>query len=106
METQLIILTGTYNARRYGRPWIARVTFDDLGKPTYKWGYWTGEINGGTAYGGELLIVASEGDIVADGQKDHRGSNSYVRWWQVRNEELVYIEGGKAEAYRITKQAM
>jgi len=98
----LSIKTHRYNARRYGRPWIALIVFDDSGKASYDWGTWLGTIDSGTGSDGELVISASDGDIVADGHKDHRSGNANVRYWQVKDGALVYLEGGKAEAYRLT----
>lgn len=67
---------GSYNDRRYSRPWISRVTAWPTGKaPTPVWGRYLG-----TAAGGEVEIEAEPGDVVRWGQKDNRkisGSESY-----------------------------
>ena len=61
-----------YNTRRYGRPWIAKVTDWTIGKPpTLEFGY----TNHLTAE-----IDAAPGQIVRWGQKDHRGRNSDALW--------------------------
>jgi hypothetical protein len=99
MTTQIKIDTGSYNARRYGKPWIARVTFSTP-KGDYSWGDWIGQVNGGNGSEGMLVITADESDIIARGQKDFRGSKE-TRYYQVHNGELVYLEGGKAEAYKL-----
>lgn len=69
---KIIKETDSYNARRYGRPWIARVVFSQSAKGEFVWGDWTGDhYNGGE---GILSIEANLGDIIAIGQKDHRNS--------------------------------
>lgn len=64
--------TSSYNERRYGRPWIAKVVISDT-KPggEFVWGNWIGDArNGGE---GELILDNIEpGDIYARGQKDNR----------------------------------
>ena len=61
--------TASYNERRYGRPWIAKLTFVRPGKPEYTFGDWLGNSHGGT---GELSIEVEPVDVIATGQKDHR----------------------------------
>lgn len=61
--------TGSYNDRRYGRPWIARLDFSkNPGKPEYVFGDWLGS----PGRSGELGIDVEAGDVIATGQKDHR----------------------------------
>ena len=60
--------TGSYNERRYGKPWIARVDYTESRKGEFKFGEWVGRIGGE----GELYIKAEPGDIIATGQKDFR----------------------------------
>lgn len=61
--------TSSYNARRYGKPWCARVTgVDARGKLIYEWAEWTGRI-GGT---GLLRAACKPGEIIAWGQRDGR----------------------------------
>lgn len=93
------INTGSYNERRYGRPWIAKVTFDNSGKGTFEWGTWVGRM--GEA--GTLVIDAAEGEIVAQGQKDNRGGSTESSYYQVRNGELVKL-ASKAEAYKAARE--
>ena len=67
---------GTYNFRRYGKPWIARVTNRPVGgKATLEFGTYNGDSGGGTC-----VIVAEPGDIVRWGQKDHRGRRTEAAW--------------------------
>lgn len=60
--------TRSYNDRRYGKPWIAKLTFIRPGKPEYTFGDWLGN----PGYAGELSIEVEPGDVIATGQKDHR----------------------------------
>lgn len=63
---------GGYNARRYGKPWIARVASWPVGgQPDLLFGSYVGD-----SCGGEAEVPALPGDIVRWGQKDHRGSRS------------------------------
>ncbi|MDZ4247123.1 MAG: hypothetical protein U1D67_08390, partial [Dehalococcoidia bacterium] len=74
--------TSGYNARRYGRPWIARVVITEA-KPggEYVWGQWIGDGRNG----GEGLLVLDGievGEIYARGQKDTRQPrNSAARYY-------------------------
>lgn len=60
--------TTSYNERRYGKPWIAKVTFDDAGKSNFEFGAWIGQ----DGFTGILELSVNVGDIVAFGQKDNR----------------------------------
>jgi hypothetical protein len=60
--------TSRYNDRRYGKPWIAKLSFVAPGKPHYDFGSWLGQAGGQ----GELSIEVQSGDVIATGQKDHR----------------------------------
>ena len=67
---------GGYNARRYSRPWIGKISAWPVGgKPTIAWGAYLGTDNGG-----EVEIEAQAGDIVRTGQKDGRGNNTTADW--------------------------
>lgn len=63
----ITIETESYNARRCGRPWIARVDFAAKSTGEFIWGEYLGDDRGG-----ELTIECSDGDIIAQGQKDNR----------------------------------
>ena len=70
-----------YNTRRYGKPWIAKVTEWQTGKrPELDWG----QLVGLTAE-----IDASPGDVIRWGQKDHRGRNSEALWGIVQSDLSV-----------------
>jgi len=98
MTTQIEIKTGSYNQRRYGKPWIATVDFSTP-KGNFCWGDWVGDSRTGGE--GLLIVVCDESDIVARGQKDFRKpQNSAPDYYQVRNGELAQLSG-KAEAYKL-----
>lgn len=97
--TKIEINTGSYNDRRYGKPWIAKVTFDDNGKAAFEWGTWVGR----PGYSGTLVIHAAEGEIVAKGQKDNRNSRgTECDYYQVQGGQLVAMS--KAEAYKASRE--
>ena len=92
--------TSSYNERRYGRPWIAKVDFSQNGgRPDYKWGDWAGDhYNGGE---GVLSIDADPGDIIAIGQKDNRKpKNSAPDFYVVTTDGDLSHIGDKGEAYK------
>lgn len=71
---------GSYNQRRYSKPWIAKITSWPIGgKPEVQWGGYCGDDNGG-----EVEIEANVGDIIRTGQKDHRGGNTDASWYIVQ----------------------
>lgn len=88
---------GSYNSRRYSKPWAAIITFDDTGKARYNFGAGTYL---GDDEGGDLIITAQPGDIIAAGQKDNRKpQNSDNVWYMVGdNNDLTGIS--KADAFR------
>lgn len=94
--------TSSYNHRRMGRPWIAKVDFSETTKGNFIWGSWTGDhYNGGE---GVLSIDTHIGDIVAMGQKDNRQPrNSAPDFYEVvagpNGAELLKI-GDKGAAYK------
>lgn len=64
---------GGYNTRRYGKPWIAKITDWPVGSaPTLSFGHAL------DAYCAE--IEAEPGQILRWGQKDHRGNGTISRW--------------------------
>lgn len=65
---RVTIKTSSYNEKRYGKPWIAKVTFESASNAHYAWGEWCGT----PGYSGLLEIDVAPGDIVARGQKDFR----------------------------------
>jgi hypothetical protein len=90
----LTLETASYNSRRYGKPWIAKVIFED-NKPIFKFGDWIGA--GGEE--GILKIKCEEGDIIARGQKDeYKPRNSAATYFIFKDGQLSE-EITKAQAY-------
>lgn len=86
--------TSVYNEKRYGKPWIARVKFDDT-EIKYDFGKWIG-VHGGE---GLLVIDIEPGEIIAIGQRDFRGKNTSNKMYVVsENGDLESIY--KTEAYK------
>lgn len=92
----------SYNQRRYGRPWIAKITSWPIGgKPDVEWGRYVGDANGG-----EVEIEAQPGDIVRAGQKDNRGGNTSADWYIVQaNGSLDGIDAAGARKAWDARQA-
>lgn len=102
----ITIETKSYNERRMGKPWIAKVDFTDP-KGAFAFGDWAGDSrNGGE---GVLSIAASTGDIIATGQKDNRQPrNSAASFFVVNASGELDDLGDKGAAYKhylATKQA-
>lgn len=66
--------TSSYNERRYGKPWIAKLDFTKPGKPEYAFGHWLGQ----PGAAGELSIEVEPGDVIATGQKDLRKGRGWA----------------------------
>lgn len=77
---RVIHTVGAYNDRRYGRPWLARVTDWPVGgKPTLTFG---------SSVGMRLAeIEAQPGDVVRYGQKDYRKINGSYSYWGIVSDE-------------------
>lgn len=71
--------TSSYNDRRYGKPWIARVDFSKNPQGEFVWGAWIGQ----PGEAGELSIQAEPGDVVSRGQKDFRNPKKSAPEWYV-----------------------
>lgn len=79
---KLEIETPSFNDRRYGKPWIASVSFANGCKADFTFGDWIG------SHGSEGLLVldpVKPGDVIARGQKDSRGraSNSSPDYYSI-----------------------
>ena len=87
-----------YNARRYTKPWIAKIIAWPVGKsPELQFGGYLGNDNGGSTE-----IEAAEGDIIRGGQRDGRGGHTTSNWYVVNsNGELVKID--QVEARKLYK---
>jgi len=94
----ITIETKSYNERRMGKPWIAKVDFADP-KGTFEFGDWSGDFRNGGA--GILTLVAKVGDIVATGQKNNRQPrNSAVSFPVVDVNGMLKDLGDKGAAYK------
>lgn len=97
---KITVKTSSYNQRRYSKPWIAVVDFSRNPKGDFSFGDWVGDHNNGSE--GLLIIEASEGEIIARGQKDFRQpKNSAPDYYQVRDGQPVYLKS-KVEAYQLS----
>ena len=95
--TTINISTSSYNERRYGKPWIAKVSFATNPQGDFWWGTWIGD----PGDAGLLEITIEDGDIVARGQKDTRQpKNSKPDWYEVINGELCALDG-RADALKV-----
>jgi hypothetical protein len=82
----ITIKYGSYNDRRYSKPWIGRVIEWEVGKkPEIEWGRFCGSAN----HGGICEIEAYPKDIIRTGQKDFR------RNWKSDNDWLIVDDNGK-----------
>ena len=83
---------GPYNARRYSRPWGAKITLDASGKAQYLFdGQFLGQHSAGHGEG-VVQIAVEPGDVVAFGQKDNRGNKTDNRWYIVDDQGVVDID--------------
>jgi hypothetical protein len=88
----------SYNNKRYGRPWIAKVISWPVGsRATLDWGTFLGDSNGG-----EAEVIARPGDVVRYGQKDNKGYNSSAFWCIVQADGSLTVctEPEAAKAHR------
>ncbi|RRJ54751.1 hypothetical protein EHV15_34730 [Paenibacillus oralis] len=75
-----------YNSRRYGKPWIAHVSFNG---PKLIYDFSNGSYLGDEA-GGKLYIECTPGDVIASGQKDNRsGKNTENILYIVQNDGVL-----------------
>lgn len=93
------IETSSYNARRYGKPWIARVTFDTP-KGEFHFGEWVGQVNRGSGESGLLIIEAEPGDVISRGQKDFRGNNGNPEYYVVKEDGSLEPLDSKVAAFK------
>ena len=95
---EITLETSSYNHRRMGKPWIAKVDFATP-KGDFTWGDWTGDhYNGGE---GVLSIDVNPGDIIATGQKDNRQpKNSAPDFFVVLANGDIDNLGDKGNAYK------
>ena len=94
------IKTESYNKRRYGKPWVAKVSFNEDGELKYEFHTWIGD----PGSEGILVIDANEGDIIANGQRDHRGSNSSnFKYLVLKNGKILHISS-KVDIFKLYKK--
>ena len=68
---------GSYNRRRYSRPWIGKITDWPIGShPEIKWGACLSQ----PGDEGQCEIEAEPGDIIRSGQKDMRRNGGSNLW--------------------------
>lgn len=98
---RLSIDTDSYNERRYGHPWIAKVDFANSAKGEFTWGDWCGQ----KGQAGTLYLDVTVGDIVARGQKDNRRTrNSSPDYYIVQDNGTLGDIVTKADAYKHWQQ--
>jgi hypothetical protein len=96
----ITIETSSYNDRRYGKPWIAEVTFQEGHNGIYRFGTWIGL----PGQEGILEIEVNENSIIARGQKDHRKPrNSAPEFFKANENGSLIRFLSKAEAYKFWK---
>ena len=82
MDYPVIASFCDFNERRYGVPWVGKVT--ERGKYVFSSDIGTYTGTRGTGEGGDLVVFEPiDGQVYAYGQKDHRGHNSvlkYAKW--------------------------
>ena len=94
------IETGSYNEKRYGKPWIAIVDFSSNPNGDFKFGTFVGD----AGYEGVLILEVEPGDIVARGQKDHRARRvDPPSYYVVKQDGSLSGVKSKAEAYKLSK---
>ena len=87
--------TSSYNDRRYGKPYIAKVDLTDKDS-TPDWGEWIGQ----PGDDGVLVIEAAPGDVIMQGQKDHRKPRNSAPCYSIVQENgSLESCANKAEAY-------
>lgn len=81
-KIEIVRKFGSYNGRRYGRPWGAIIRYQGS-KPIYEF---VDHAYVGNDSGGIVYVSANVGDIVAIGQRDGRGNNSSNCWCVVHED--------------------
>ena len=77
MKNAVIDSYGMYNWRRYGRPWVCRMTERGQYDFDATVGTYTGDKRGDA---GDLVVFEpTEGVVYGYGQKDYRGNGTQIR---------------------------
>lgn len=86
MKNAVISSFGVYNEKRYGLPWVARVTDEGRFDFSERVGIYTGS----PGYEGDLVVTTpQEGQVYGYGQKDYRGNNSFSSFKKWDGERFV-----------------
>ncbi len=93
---KLSINTSSYNQRRYGKPYVGKLSAAD-GKVT-SWGTWIGT----AGCSGILEIDVAPGDVIIEGQKDNRGNHGTPNYGVVLSDGTIEYMG-KAEAIKAAR---
>ena len=81
----------SYNPKRMGRPWIARVTDWPVGgKPEIECGRCVGSC--------ETEVLAAPGDLIRYGQKDHRNPRGTIARWGIVKEDMSVEHVSESDA--------
>ena len=99
---KITIETSSYNQRRYGKPWIARLDFSTA-SGVFVFGAWLGQ----AGEEGELSLEVAPGDVVAQGQKDNRNpKNSAPKFSYIDAEGCRVSCGSKVAAVRAARSVL
>jgi hypothetical protein len=95
--------TSTYNERRYGAPWCAKVTgVKERAQLVYEWGDTTAKFG----HAGLMRLPCKPGDIIAWGQKDLRKPASSDHHIRMMEADGSMTEISQTDAYKLlTKKA-
>jgi hypothetical protein len=88
--------TPSYNDRRYGKPYIARIDFAAASAGEPAWGDWVGQ----PGEAGLLVIEADVGDVLMQGQKDFRNSRNSAPDYYIVAAGGALSATSKVEAYK------
>lgn len=92
---------GSYNEKRYSKPWIARVfSWPIGGHASVEWGNFLG----GPGEAGECEIEARIGDIIRYGQKDNRNPRHTDANWGVVEPDFLIRPVTMVEARKLYKR--
>jgi hypothetical protein len=91
---RIAISFGSYNPRRYSRPWIAHIVAWHVGqKPELEFGHYCGDDDGG-----EVEILAYPGTIIRYGQRDGRRLDMSINRWGVVKDDCSVRDIKQTEA--------
>ena len=83
---EMIDTFNEYNEKRYGTPWVCKVTKDGQFDFDERVGTYTGQ----KGYSGDLVVFNPEvGQVYAYGQKDYRGHGSFYKFAKWNGSKFV-----------------